>query len=73
MYAHLKSVSVKEGDYIKQGQKIAETGNTGLSTGPHLHYSVWKDSMLMDPMQFVYLDYTKDVKMEYAARGIEVK
>lgn len=69
MYAHLNKPLVRVGEKIKQGQKIAKTGNTGLSTGPHLHYSVWKGSMLIDPMQFVSLKYTKDVELEYAARG----
>lgn len=72
MYAHLNKSLVNVGDKIKQGQKIAKTGNTGLSTGPHLHYSVWKGSMLIDPMQFVSLKYTKDVELEYAARGATI-
>ena len=70
MYAHLNRVLVKKGDKIKQGDIIAKTGNTGLSTGPHLHYSVWKGDMLMNPMQFVNaLAVTKDVRAEYIARG----
>lgn len=72
MYAHLNKVNVKVGDDIMQGDKIAETGNTGLSTGPHIHYSVWKGSMLIDPMQFVKLKYTDEVKSEYAWRGTDV-
>lgn len=73
MYAHLYKALVKEGDNISQGQVIALTGNTGLSTGPHLHYSVWKGTMLMNPMQFVDLRYTEDVKKEYAARGVNIR
>lgn len=69
MYAHLKQALVRKGEKIKQGQVIAETGNTGLSTGAHLHYSVWKGDMLMNPMQFVSLKYTNEVKAEYIARG----
>lgn len=72
MYAHLDKALVKKGDKIKQGDVVAESGKTGLVTGPHLHYSVWKEQMLMDPMQFVYLDYTDEVKEEYAARGVAV-
>ena len=73
MYAHLNEVLVKEGDLVKQGQVIAKTGNTGLSTGPHLHYSVWKGNMLIDPMQFVFLEYTADVVEEYAQRGVNIQ
>ena len=53
MYAHLSKVLVREGETVKQGQKVAESGNTGLSTGPHLHYSLWKGEKLLDPMDYL--------------------
>ncbi|MBQ5708492.1 MAG: M23 family metallopeptidase [Anaerotignum sp.] len=53
MYAHLSKVLVEEGEMVKQGQKVAESGNTGLSTGPHLHYSLWKGEKLLDPMDYL--------------------
>ena len=53
MYAHLSKVLVREGEQVKQGQKVAESGNTGLSTGPHLHYSLWKGEKLLDPMDYL--------------------
>lgn len=53
MYAHLSQVLVKKGDEIRQGQVVAKSGNTGLSTGPHLHYSLWRNGELIDPMDFV--------------------
>ena len=53
MYAHLSKVLVQEGEQVKQGQKVAESGNTGLSTGPHLHYSLWKGEKLLDPMDYL--------------------
>ena len=53
MYAHLSKVLVQEGEMVKQGQKVAESGNTGLSTGPHLHYSLWKGEKLLDPMDYL--------------------
>ncbi len=70
MYAHLNSVLVKVGEKIKQGQAVAMTGNTGLSTGPHIHYSIWRENMLINPMQFVNLKYTEDVRAEYLSRGV---
>ncbi|BAL81177.1 murein hydrolase activator EnvC family protein [Caldisericum exile] len=42
LYAHLKSFAVKEGQEVKQGQVIAYSDNTGWSTGPHLHFSIYK-------------------------------
>lgn len=53
MYAHLSKVLVKQGEEIKQGQVVAKSGNTGLSTGPHLHYSLWKGGTLLDPMEYL--------------------
>ena len=53
MYAHLSQVLVQKGEEIKQGQVVAKSGNTGLSTGPHLHYSLWKAGELLDPMEFL--------------------
>lgn len=72
MYAHLNNVLVKKGENVKQGQIVAMTGNTGLSTGPHIHYSIWRGDMLINPMQFVDLNYTEEVKAEYLARGVKL-
>lgn len=52
-YGHLSRISVSEGDTISLGQKIGEAGNTGRSTGPHLHYEVRRDGTALDPMRFV--------------------
>lgn len=41
-YAHLDSISVKEGQDVKAGDEIGKLGNTGVGTGPHLHYEVGK-------------------------------
>jgi murein DD-endopeptidase MepM/ murein hydrolase activator NlpD len=41
LFAHLSSVSVKPGDRVETGDIIANTGNTGFSTGPHLHYTLY--------------------------------
>jgi murein DD-endopeptidase MepM/ murein hydrolase activator NlpD len=52
-YGHSSRVFVKKGDLIKRGQKIAEVGNTGRSTGPHLHFEVLVQGVPQDPQKFL--------------------
>ena len=53
VYGHLNKILVSVGDEITKGQKIAESGNTGYSTGPHLHYEVIEDNTQVDPMGYL--------------------
>lgn len=54
MYAHLNSVSVKKGDKVAQGRKIAEAGNTGYSTGSHLHFTIYdKNGKIINPLDLL--------------------
>eukprot|EP01093_Parvamoeba_rugata_P001994 TRINITY_DN12529_c0_g1_i2.p1 TRINITY_DN12529_c0_g1~~TRINITY_DN12529_c0_g1_i2.p1 ORF type:complete len:300 (+),score=63.64 TRINITY_DN12529_c0_g1_i2:314-1213(+) len=53
-YGHNKSVKVKMGDVVTKGQSIALMGNTGRSTGAHVHYEVIKQGQPQDPLPFVY-------------------
>lgn len=48
-YAHCSTIKVKEGDKVKQGDVIALSGNTGNSSGPHLHFEVKKSERLVNP------------------------
>lgn len=52
-YGHLNSYNVKIGDKIKKGQVIAKSGNTGISTGPHLHLTIREDSVPVDPQKYI--------------------
>ena len=49
LYAHCNKIYVKQGDYITQGQEIAEVGETGNVTGPHLHFEIRRNNNLVDP------------------------
>lgn len=52
-YSHLKTISVKVGDVLKAGQVIGFVGNTGVSTGPHLHYEVHKNGERVNPEDYL--------------------
>ena len=50
-YAHISKRHVTEGQKVKRGQHIADVGSTGRSTGPHLHYEVFRHGHVMNPVQ----------------------
>ena len=52
-YAHLSKVLVKKGDLLKRGQKVGEVGNSGRSTGSHLHFEVAVRGVPQDPQKFL--------------------
>jgi murein DD-endopeptidase MepM/ murein hydrolase activator NlpD len=53
LYAHMNATSVGQGAYIQQGVKIGEVGSTGYSTGPHLHFAVFKNGKAMNPLELL--------------------
>ena len=55
VYAHCSEINVIEGSNVKQGEVIAKIGNSGNSTGNHLHFEVIKDGQYIDPMIVIYL------------------
>ncbi|HZC68519.1 MAG TPA: M23 family metallopeptidase [Nitrospirales bacterium] len=53
LYAHMSKVRVRRGQIVKRGDIIGEVGNTGLSTGPHLHYEIELKGTAIDPLRYI--------------------
>ncbi len=49
LYAHCSAILVKEGQNVKQGDEIAKVGDTGNSTGPHLHFEILRQDRAINP------------------------
>ena len=57
LYAHLSEVKVKKGQTVKRGDLVALSGKSGsLATGPHLHYEVRHNGVLLNPRNFIFSD-----------------
>lgn len=55
-YAHLRKCKVRCGQRVMRGEVIGEVGNTGKSTGPHLHYEVWVKGRPQNPVNYYFMD-----------------
>jgi murein DD-endopeptidase MepM/ murein hydrolase activator NlpD len=60
LYGHMSRFAVRPGQKIKRGDVIGYVGNTGSSTGPHVHYEVWKSGKKIDPINFFFNDLTAE-------------
>jgi len=56
-YGHLEGFNVRPGQRVKRGDVIAFSGNTGRSTAPHLHYEVWVNDRMRNPIEFIIDEY----------------
>ena len=66
-YAHLSSFAknIRPGMRVKRGQLVAYSGNSGMSTGPHLHYELHKDGEAVDPINFLFADVSPEEYIRY--------
>ena len=55
-YVHLDKIFVSVGDVVEEGDIIGEVGTTGYSTGPHLHFTIWKNGVYLNPWKFFEAD-----------------
>jgi len=53
LYAHLHTVLVRRGDQVRQGTQIGTVGSTGYSTGPHLHFAIYRNGRAVNPLDFI--------------------
>lgn len=69
-YAHLQEISVSQGQSVRKGRVIATAGMSGNSYAPHLHYEVWRDSTLLDPLNYIFASVSPEEysNMVYMAR-----
>lgn len=56
LYGHMERMKVRVGQKVKRGELIGYVGNTGLSSGPHIHYEVHKNGNVINPVNFYYND-----------------
>ena len=54
-FCHMSRMAVSRGQYVKRGQIIGYVGSTGLSTGPHLHYEMYRGGRHVDPLSVRYV------------------
>ena len=51
-YGHLQDLMVEARESVSLGEAIAHVGNTGISSGPHLHFEIWREGTVLDPLEF---------------------
>lgn len=59
LYAHMSALDVKIGDRVERGDVLGYLGNTGRSSGPHLHYGVYRNGQAVNPRYYLKLEETK--------------
>ena len=73
LYAHMHDFSVTQGQKVKRGDIIGQVGNTGTSTGPHLHYEVIRNNKKIDPTNFFFNDLNYEEYQEMIKISSQIK
>lgn len=73
LYAHLSKAMVKPGEKVKRGQVIGKLGNSGSTTGPHLHYEVIKNGQKINPMNYITSSLSKSEYNEILKQAEEME
>ncbi len=73
LYAHMHDFSVRQGQKVKRGDIIGQVGNTGTSTGPHLHYEVIRNNKKIDPTNFFFNDLNYEQYQEMIKISSQIK
>ncbi len=63
VYGHNKNNLVKVRDFVKRSDVIASSGSTGIASGPHLHFEIWKDGKAVDPLELFPQYKQKDISV----------
>ncbi len=63
VYGHNKNNFVKVRDFVKRSDVIASSGSTGIASGPHLHFEIWKDGKAVDPLELFPQYKQKDISV----------
>lgn len=61
LYAHMDTIRLKKGQWVNKNQIIGTVGNTGLSTGSHLHYEIHKNNQPRDPLGYFYVSIGEEL------------
>jgi murein DD-endopeptidase MepM/ murein hydrolase activator NlpD len=69
LYGHMSKFIVRRGQKVKRGEVIGYVGNTGRSTGPHVHYEIIKDNRKINPINYYYNDLSPEQYRELIERS----
>ena len=64
VFIHLDEILVKDGQLVKKGEFIGKVGSTGVSTGPHLHWSITLNNVYINPLMFMDKSLIKHFSLE---------